>query len=582
MIWAGRVGRAVLWAAAASVALALGACGSLELARSNGSLDPAESSGTLAGNLLVARVAGGDRDARVAAARYGHALAEDPTNERLRERAFLFSLAAGDVNAAGAYAEELIGDSGDAALPFVVKGVQEARAGRFDASLKAFEAAAGGGSSFTSLMLAAWASAGAGDAPSAKRRLEEALGRNENQLFLQYHRALIADFAGDTETAGAAYGEALKIDTRQNPRLMVAAASYYQRANRVADAKALLASGASDLSEDPAVSAAREALAAGKPIHRPVATAQQGLAETFYGLAGALAGTRGIDLPIVYLQLALALQPDFDIGSVLLGELFENAGRPDEALAAYARVRSSSPYHANTAIERARLLDDQDRTDEAIAALRQLDEPLSVRFRANVATGDILRSRERWAEAADAYGAAIALISEPTQRDWAVYYAQGIVLERAGKWDEALARLRTALELYPDQPLVLNYIGYTWIERGERLDEALAMIEKAVEQRPTDGHIIDSLGWAHFQLGNYELAVKYLEEAVLLQPGDPLINDHLGDAYWRVGRTREAGFQWRHALAFEPDADLVPLIEAKIAHGLEAKGESPASVARSE
>src|SRR5690606_16124011 len=142
---------------------------------------------------------------------------------------------------------------------------------------------------------------------------------------------------------------------------------------------------------------------------------------------------------------------------------------------------------------------------------------------------------------------------EPGQ--WVLYYTRGIAHERTKDWPAAEADFRKALELRPDQPAVLNYLGYSYLERKENYDEALAMIEKAVAERPDDGAIVDSLGWALYRLGRYEEAVGHLEKAVELMPVDSVVNDHLGDIYWAVGRTREAEFQWKRALSFEPDTE---------------------------
>ena len=148
------------------------------------------------------------------------------------------------------------------------------------------------------------------------------------------------------------------------------------------------------------------------------------------------------------------------------------------------------------------------------------------------------------------------------------YYYRGICEERSKQWPKAEADMRKALELQPDQPHVLNYLGYSWIDQGINLDEGMKMIKRAVEQRPDDGYIVDSLGWAYFRIGNYEEAVKNLERAIDLKPEDPTINDHLGDAYWRVGRKLEAKFQWAHARDLKPEPDDLPKIEAKIENGL--------------
>ncbi|MGC2781087.1 MAG: tetratricopeptide repeat protein, partial [Bradyrhizobium sp.] len=148
------------------------------------------------------------------------------------------------------------------------------------------------------------------------------------------------------------------------------------------------------------------------------------------------------------------------------------------------------------------------------------------------------------------------------------YYYRGICLERSKQWPKAEADMRKALELQPDQPHVLNYLGYSWIDQGVNLDEGMKMIKRAVEQRPDDGYIVDSLGWAYYRIGNYEEAVKNLERAIDLKPEDPTINDHLGDAYWRIGRKLEAKFQWAHARDLKPEAEEQPKIEAKIQNGL--------------
>ena len=122
--------------------------------------------------------------------------------------------------------------------------------------------------------------------------------------------------------------------------------------------------------------------------------------------------------------------------------------------------------------------------------------------------------------------------------------------------------------LRPDEPELLNYLGYAWIDRGERLPEALAMVEKAVAANPRSGAIVDSLGWAHYRLGDYKKAVEILEQAVELEAGDPEINNHLGDAYWMVGRKDEAGFQWRRVLTLKPDAKIKADAEKRLAEGL--------------
>ena len=155
------------------------------------------------------------------------------------------------------------------------------------------------------------------------------------------------------------------------------------------------------------------------------------------------------------------------------------------------------------------------------------------------------------------------------KRHWTILYSRGISLERSKNWKRAEKDFKTALGLSPDQPYVLNYLGYSWVDQGVNLADARKMIERAVKLRPNDGYIVDSLGWAFYRLKKYEAAVKQLERATELRPQDPTINDHLGDAYWRVGRFMEAKFQWQRALNLKPEADQVLLIEKKLKLGLD-------------
>ena len=165
---------------------------------------------------------------------------------------------------------------------------------------------------------------------------------------------------------------------------------------------------------------------------------------------------------------------------------------------------------------------------------------------------------------------ALARSGPVTARQWRLFYSRGIALERSQQWPRAETDLRRALELEPEQPLVLNYLGYSWIDQGQHLDQALKMVERAVALRPNDGYVVDSLGWAHYRLGNYAEATHNLERAIELVPEDPTINDHLGDAYWRrPGAATRRAIKWRRALQFKPDADDAAKIEVKLEHGVD-------------
>jgi Flp pilus assembly protein TadD len=206
--------------------------------------------------------------------------------------------------------------------------------------------------------------------------------------------------------------------------------------------------------------------------------------------------------------------------------------------------------------------------DEAQKLLEEIARANPSDIRPLDALGSIMRAQKRYAEAVDYYSRAIALIDKPEQKHWTYFYSRGTCYERLKKWPTAEVDLQRALQLSPDQPLSLNYLGYTWIDQNRNLKQGLALIEKAVRQKPDDGYIVDSLGWAHFRMGNYKEAAKHLERAVELRPEDPVLNDHLGDAYWRVGREREARFQWEQALTLKPEPEDIDKIKRKVAKGL--------------
>jgi tetratricopeptide (TPR) repeat protein len=275
---------------------------------------------------------------------------------------------------------------------------------------------------------------------------------------------------------------------------------------------------------------------------------------------------------MVYLQLALYLWPNHPMALVSLADIYESIKKPELAIKAYDRIPPSSPMRRNAQIQRAVNLDGLDRTDEAKAILAKLVTENPSDLEAVLAFGSVLRGRKLFAECADAYSKGIATISKPERLNWVLYYFSGICNERSKQWPKAESDFKTALVLFPDQPLVLNYLGYSWVDQGVNIEEGTRMIRRAVEQRADDGYIVDSLGWAYYRVANYDEAVKYLEQAVELKPEDPTINDHLGDAYWRVGRVLEARFQWAHARDLNPeDPQDLAKIEEKIRDGLAAE-----------
>ena len=317
-------------------------------------------------------------------------------------------------------------------------------------------------------------------------------------------------------------------------------------------------------------------LANGLKAPKTVSNGTEGAAEALFNVAGTLTEENSTEIALVYGRLAIALRPDFPLAQMVVGRVLGTLRRPAEAIKVYDTVSRGSPLWWTARLRSAASLEALGKDDEAIAQLRDLSREQETRPDALVNLGDILRSKKRFAESVDAYDAAIKRIGQVDRHHWSLLYSRGISLERSKQWARAEEDFVAALELNPDQPYVLNYLGYSWVDQGINLDRAQKMIERAVELRPNDGYIVDSLGWVLYRLGRHPGAVKQLERAVELRPQDPTINDHLGDAYWMVGRHIEARFQWRRALSLDPEPEQIAAIRKKILNGM-AKAKTKAA-----
>jgi tetratricopeptide (TPR) repeat protein len=298
-----------------------------------------------------------------------------------------------------------------------------------------------------------------------------------------------------------------------------------------------------------------------------VANATDGIAESYFTFAALLQAQDANDFSLVMLRLALDMRPDFAAARLLAADILENQHHPHMALNMLNQVPATDPLIAAVRLRRVALTDRLGHADEAMHDLERMaqdypDSPLPDEQR-----GDLLRLKQRFPDAVLAYDRAIERISHQQASDWILFYDRGIAEERAHAWPKAEADLHHALELSPDQPFVLNYLGYSWADKGRHLSEARKMIESAAERRPNDGAITDSLGWVMFRQGDAKDAVKTLEHAVELEPEDSTINGHLGDAYWADGRKIEAEYQWRRALTLNPDPSDAAKLEAKLNTG---------------
>ncbi|WP_155905438.1 tetratricopeptide repeat protein [Methylopila sp. M107] len=665
---------------------------------------------SLAGNYLAGRVAGADRNATAAAAYFRAALRDDPRNTELLERSFLLTLAEGDGDGAMRLAERVVASDPSNRIARLALAARALRTHNYSSARHHLaQGAKGPLAELTVQLITGWTWLGSDQRAKALEAVDKLQGADFFGTFRDYHAAIIADIGGDKVEAAKRFNAAIAGDNAAL-RIVQATAIFKAQQGDKAGALKTIADFEKTAPRHPIMRETREMIEKGGELKRPVKTASEGAAEVLYGIGGALARQGGEDLSVVYLQLALYLEPEHPMALVTLGDLYDQLNQFADAIKVYERVPASSPLKRNAEIQAAMDLDRLDKTDEAIAALKKIIAQSPDDQEAVVALGNVQRSREKFAEAAETYTRAIELATarkpsepeapvaapaaapapaaeavapapapvaavaqpavytvkagdslwkiaaaelgdgkrwlelrrlnrsadaakavgrrlrnpdvlqvgqglllrtdaeatppqqsesaqapaaspptpqqpqapapvapapvapqaagQPDRSNWSLYYVRGIAYERSKQWAKAEPDLKLALELAPDQALIMNYLGYSWIDQGINLDEGMKLIKRAVELKPDDGYIVDSLGWAHYRLGKYEDAVRELERAVELRPQDPVMNDHLGDAYWRVGRRTEARFQWSHAKDLKPEAAELPKIEAKLKDGL--------------
>ncbi len=535
---------------------------------------------TATGSYLAARHAGQIRDAGAAAAFYRSALKRDPSNGELLDRTFLSLLVDGEIDDSVKYAEHIAHVDKNDRVARLVLGVHALKKNQFAAARRELaQSVRGPITDLTATLLAGWSMAGAGDAKGAVAAIDRLAGPEWYAIFKDLHAGMIYEFTGNPTDAGKRYEAAYKLDPTAL-RVTEAYGSWLSRNKSPKAAFEVFEAFDKQLPRHPLVTEEIAKLKAGQKLPPLVPTAQAGAAEALYGLGASLGRRGGEDLGLVYLQLALYLAPTHPLALLSLADLYESLKKPELAIKVYERVSANSPLHRNAAIQMASDLDALDKPDEAEKRLQALIKEYPDDLEAISALGNVQRGRKKFAECADTYSKGIDTLKQPDKSNWVIYYFRGICYERSHDWPKSEVDLKRALELFPEQPQVLNYLGYSWIDQGVNLDQGMDMIKRAVQQRPDDGYIVDSLGWAYFKLGNYSEAVKQLERAVDLKPEDPTVNDHLGDAYWRVGRTLEAHFQWAHARDLKPDPEDLPKIEAKLANGLPDETSSQAKAGK--
>ncbi len=516
--------------------------------------DPA--SGKDYADYLVGRYAATHGDMDIASERLRAAAARDPADHALASQAFLTSLLAGQTDLDG-IAQRVANNP----LAQLYLADELARAGRWDAAGRRYAALPDHGlTSALRPLLVAWALEGAGRTDAALDTLRPLAAAQELRGIYVLNMALIADQAGRAGDAAQLYQAAQQAYGALNLRLGIILASAEARRGLVDQAKQTIAALAAANTDLAIAQPALDAAVAQPAVPRAV----DGIAEAYLAFAAALRENGAGELAEALLRLALLDRPDFTAARLLLSEIQDTDKHPGAALATLRAVPATDPLHLVVQLREAVLLDAMNNHAEAAALAGTLAREDPARPEPLAAAAEALRMEGRYADAASTYSQAITRAEALGAVPWTLYFERGICRQEAGDWPGAQADLEHAVQLAPDQPMVLNYLAYSWAEHHEHLDRAREMLERAVAINPNDGSVVDSLGWVMLRQGDSAGAVKQLERAVELEPEDPVINGHLGDAYLAAGRKREAEFQWRRALTLKPkDADKAR-IEAKL------------------
>jgi tetratricopeptide (TPR) repeat protein len=522
-----------------------------------------------AGAFLAARSAAFQSDYASAAEWYARALLADPANPDLLDGAIVANIGMGEFTPAANMGRALLASGGDSQAAYLAVMVDALLDEDYEAVIKAAAPGVKSGALLDQLVTA-WAEVGLGRMSEATAGFDALVKNPDTAAFGLYHKALALASAGDFEGADAIFSDKNAGVLQQMRRGVLAHARILSRLERNADALALL--DASFTGEpDPELADLRRRLAAGEPLPFDfIRSARDGMAEVFYTLAMALGQEGNSTQTLIYARGAEVLRPGQEDSLLLVAGLLQEQGQHDLAIEVYSAIPADSPSFYVAEIGRAEATYSAGRKEASIEILQALARAKPDLPVAQIALADGLRREERFAEARKAYDLAIGLLDTPTAENWPLYFSRGICAERMEDFDAMVADMEEALRLQPDQPQVLNYLGYSYVDRGENLDEALGMIQRAVAAAPGSGYIIDSLAWAYYRLGRYQDAVEPMERASLLEPVDPIVTDHLGDIYWSVGRTREAEFQWHRALSYGPTDKDATRIRAKLEKGLDA------------
>ncbi|MEO1563758.1 MAG: tetratricopeptide repeat protein [Pseudomonadota bacterium] len=530
---------------------------------------PVVSADSFAGAYLAGRYASSQNDHIAAAQNYDRALRFDVTSAQLLNDAIVAFVLRGDFETALDWVDWIEPRETLGRVPRLLTLANSLRSGFYDETQTFLAADSAAMTPIIAGLITGWTHYGEGNVDAAISQFDTLTEEPGLGVFGAYHKALMLAALGRNEEARSILRGGDSGPLHLDARSIGVHAIVTAQAGDIPGAISIIQD-TDPTGSDPLLNGLSATLEGGEaPAFTMIASAADGAAEVFRSFSELLIGEENPEAAMIYGRFAQFLKPNQPDLDLLIGEVLRRQGQYVLATEEFSKVPTDSPYFVMAELSRADALSDAESVDAAVAVLQGLERSAPDEAEVPISLGNILRFDEQFAAAEPVYTRALQKLPEGSNREWQVYYSRGITRERTDQWDLAEADFRKALELEPDQPLVLNYLGYSLVEQKRNLEEALEMIKTAVAARPDDGYITDSLGWAYYRLGEFDKAVEPMERAAALVATDPVINDHLGDVYWKVGREREARFQWRRALSFEPEAEEIPKIKRKLEIGLD-------------
>ena len=522
-----------------------------------------------AGNYLTGRVAYNNHDLNDATLSFRGALKKNPNENLLLRRSFIAELEAGNLDQTIKLAERALKQKKTSIFMHLVIGLRDAKKGSWDKALDNFtKMESSQVNEILKPLLLGWSYLGKKDLPKARQNLLSLKKKRGFEILSLLHTALALQDQEKTSVVDKLLDEAIRSVEETPSRLALTAANYYQKTGRTDKAINLIDRIKSKDFNLEILKGGRRTAKGSSLSEVTVRSPQDGISEALFDIASALRDEYDNNASLIFVRLASYMRPEFHSAQILLGEILEERGKYPEAIKEFEQIPEESIFFRMAQLRLSQTLRQDGKPRAAILVLERLKQRQPENAENFIRLGDIYRSQKDWDEAIFAYNTAINLTNRDSKSDWILYYSRGVALEQSGQWDMAEADFIKALELAPNQPFIMNYLGYAWTEQGINLKKAEQLIRKAVGLRPKDGYITDSLGWVLYQTSRFDEAVPILERAVRLRPNDATINDHLGDAYWQVQRKLEAIYQWKRAITMNPDAELKEKIQQKLSFGL--------------